>query len=134
MSLSLDSFTNQRIIYSNEGRVEVSKAYSTFHNRQVCIKVLPVSSLDDVNSVLKEALVQSSLSHPNVCQIYDCFMTGTMKNMKAVVVMEEMEKDLLTEIQERRAAKTPWTEEELWGMFKVLMETFAYLRTKVGFR
>lgn len=134
MSLSLDSFTNQRIIYSSEGKVEVSKAFSTFHGRQVCMKVLPLSSLSDINSVLQEVLVQSSLSHPNVCQIYDCFVAGTMGSMKAVVVMEEMERDLLTEIQERRAAKAPWAEEELWKMFKVLMETFAYLRTKVGFR
>ena len=130
MALSLESFTNQRVIYRHEDKVEVFKAFSTYHGRQVCVKVLPISSPDDINSVLQETLVQSALSHPNVCQIYDCFVTGSMAGLKAVVVMEEMEKDLLTEIQERRAAKSFWKEEQLWRMFKVLVETFAFLRSK----
>ena len=129
MALSLDSFHSQRTIYSIEGSVEVCKAYSTYHGRPVCIKIIPIARVKDMNAVLQEVILQSTVQHPNICKVFDCFVSGELTNLRAVIVLEEMEKDLLTVIQERRAEQCFWSEEELWSMFQVLVQTFAFLRT-----
>jgi serine/threonine protein kinase len=132
MTSPVSDFSDRSLIYEIEGTVQVFKAFSPSREKYLCLKVQPMKSDKDFNAVLQEALVQSSLDHPNICQIYECFLQTKPDGEKEVtVVMELMETDLLTVIQDRRKRKNPWSEAELMDMFRTLIQTFRYIQLKV---
>ena len=115
---ALNGLVISGLIYkSPDQRTQVMKG--AWGDCPVVVKVLEYSE-----SAMKEANIQNTLSYlDSVCKIYS--VVPKAETAELYVVMELLEGDLNMEIERRAALKQYWSEEELWGMFRTLIFTFA---------
>ena len=114
----VSELTFSDLVYqSPDGQTRVMKG--TWGDCPVAVKILQYTE-----NAWKEACIQNSLSSlDSVCRIYS--VVPRQESRELFVVMEWLEGDLNMEIERRAKAGLYWGEEELWGMFRVLIYTFA---------
>ena len=92
------------------------------HTIPVIIKEQIAASFFDINQAISEAMAMSALKHPGICTIYRCFVEEEKKGeIKSVIVMEQLEKDLMQEIEDRGKTDRYWTEKELMRFLALLV-------------
>lgn len=112
---------SQMVYQSPDGCTQIMKGY--WESYPVAIKVLPFSA-----SAMKESKIQNSLSClDSVCKIYQ--VVDKQEAGQIWIIMEWLEGDLYVEIQRRLQEQQFWSEEELWGMFRVLIYTHAFAQS-----
>jgi len=130
ITLSDISF-KKRIYQSLTGKQEVYIGELTPNNTKVAIKVNYCESTDEFNSVQREALTMSQLSHRNICVVYSSLLDFRHKRLTNLLVMEKCEGlDLYKEISKRAKESQFWSEEELWKHFTQLIDAFSLIQQK----
>ena len=83
-------------------------------------------SIHTASQTLNEVLRLVSLSHPNICRVYDCFVEEDRGNtLRTVVITEQFEKLLSVEIARRRRRNEYFTELELLQALAALAEALS---------
>lgn len=91
------------------GMANVYLALDTILDREVAIKILRGDSADDpkfVRRFQREALSASSLSHPNIVEMYDVGQDYSEDDPKYYIVMEYIEGKTLKQLIKKRGALT----------------------------
>mmetsp|Transcript_12921 Transcript_12921/g.13024 ORF Transcript_12921/g.13024 Transcript_12921/m.13024 type:complete len:547 (+) Transcript_12921:292-1932(+) len=80
----------------------------------------------------KEAELQISMKHPNICKCITAFLDQSYQyGYKYVIVMEFSENgDVEQDIENRRLRNNPWSETDLMTHMTDLIDAFAYLQEK----
>ena len=121
---------NREVIYMNQAN-RVSVYLGTYKGLSVVLKERIHSSITEANSALHEALHQIKLDHPVICKIYDCTLDTTdTGEIRSVIVMERMNRDLYEEITQRAEKLEYWTEEQLLRMLESLVEGLIFAQSK----
>jgi len=119
------------LIYSTS-TCHVYKAFDRRRNQLVVLKFLsmPVNNSSS-GAIQREVENQMSCRHPNIVELLDIFwyyLSST--TWVAVLELEQMMKDLITDIQFRLTNHFPYDEERLSDYFRTLVEVFAFAQDK----
>jgi len=106
--------------------VQVFRCWDEGKKKPVCLKEQTCETIQEFNRMLKEGINQTSLLHPGICKLYECFLKQDGATLKYAIVMEWMEKDLQQEIGERRKSHSVWTESDLLEIMYILIDALAY--------
>ena len=125
--MSLLAYYQFELIYQNPGAdVSVYRAYNQATHTPVVIKQLRCTSLSQANAAISESLTQARLSHPHICQVYECFLKEEGSGYVAVLVVEMMESDLFKEITRRAEQQQYWSEREVVEHLRDMAGALAY--------
>lgn len=129
--MSLLAYHQFELIYQNPGAdVSVYRAYNQATHNPVVIKQLRCTSLSQANAAIAESLTQARLSHPHICQVYECFLQEEGSGYVAVLVVEMMESDLFKEITKRAEQQQYWNEREVVEHLRDMAGALAYAETQ----
>ena len=114
-------------LYSNrEQDVRVYRGEVSALTLPVAVKEQLFASVEASNQAVHEALLQKALSHPNICQLYNVFLSSRGPQIVVTCVMEWMgQGNLLSYIEQRRSQTEPFTESEILSTLTTLTEVFA---------
>jgi serine/threonine protein kinase len=118
---------NLEMVYSDpSGRVQIFRCWDESKNKVVCLKEQACETIREFNTLLKEGLNQTSLYHPGICKLYECFLKQDGSQLKYAIVMEWMDRDLQREIDERAKSDNFWGENDLLEAMYILVDALAY--------
>ena len=118
---------NLEMVYSDpSGRVQVFRCWDESKNKVVCLKEQSCETIREFNTLLKEGLNQTSLYHPGICKLYECFLKQDGSQLKYAIVMEWMDRDMQREIEERSKSDNYWAENDLLEAMYILVDALAY--------
>lgn len=118
---------NLEMVYSDpSGRVQVFRCWDESKNKVVCLKEQACETISEFNTLLKEGMNQTSLYHPGICKLYECFLKQDGSQLKYAIVMEWMDRDLQREIDERAKTDNYWSENDLLEAMYILVDALAY--------
>ena len=138
---SIDDIKHVDTLYTNkrstgEG-VEIWKAsLNSSPGTQVAVKIYITQNNEEIKSIQNEIGIMKFLSGKRnlFLDYYGGFTDQVTKESKTFtrvgVVMELCEKNLTEVINERAKANNPYNEQELWSMFRDLVDCFAFLHTE----
>lgn len=119
--------SNLELIYSSAGgRVQVFRCWDEAKKKPVCLKEQVCETIQAFNVMLKEGINQTSLLHPGICKLYECFLKQEGSTLKYAILMEWMDRDLEKEITERRLEQKLWSESDLLEIMFILVDALAY--------
>ena len=129
--MSLADFEIEEVI-STKGKNKSTRILkSQINSNPVCLKTFTSEKFSAVQEALEEAklLLMASSQHPNICQMYDCFVEYLNESFCFVIVMEHFGNgDLEDEIKRRKRRKVWWTEKELFEIFTSLVDALSVLQ------
>lgn len=130
--MSRELLTVDKLIYENDSAgVKVYKGVFGQLQKPVAIKTITFSDSQFGNSLLREAMCLSSLNHPAILNIYDCFLQNlSAQQMSLTIVTDLMAGDLHEEIERRKATYAFWSEDELWEIMKTLICALSFAEKK----
>lgn len=103
-------------------------------NDIVCVKTFTSPKYSMVREALNEAqtLLEASLQHPSICQMYDCYTEVQPDRAYSFgIVMEYFERgDLEDHIQSRKYHCERWTESCLLSLYEQLVSALEVLQTR----
>ena len=116
------------LLYSNpDAGVRVLRGSIEPQHLPIALKELTFSGVRSCNQAIQEAMNHASLAHPNIVQIYDCFLEQAPGGLfTANIVTELMDRDLNQEIESRRGVGTFWTEPELFVCMQALISALSF--------
>ena len=83
------------------------------------------------NQALSEGLLQTQLSHPYICHCHRIWLEkDSAEGVKTVLVMELMQKDLMTAVQERMESGEYWGEGVLLWYLQCMASALGYAQGK----
>ena len=97
----------------------------------VCVKAFTSRKLPLVQEALNEAklLLKAASHHPNICQMFDCFIEEVDSKFRFGIVMEHFEDgDLEDEIKKRKQTNLAWDDAQLLEIFGGLINALAALQ------
>lgn len=106
--------------------MQVFRCWDEGKKKPVCLKEQVCETIQEFNGMLKEGINQTSLLHPGICKLYECFLKQEGATLKYAIVMEWMERDLQQEIDERQQSRTTWSESDLLEIMYILVDALAY--------
>ena len=114
-------------LYSNrEQDVRVYRGEVRALRLSVAVKEQLFASVEASNQAVHEALLQKALAHPNICQLYNVFLSSRGQQIVVTCVMEWMgQGNLMSYIEERRSKAEPFTESEIMSILTTLTDVFA---------
>jgi len=125
--MKLEDISLLEQLYSNrEQDVRVYRGEVSALTLPVAVKEQLFASVEASNQAVHEALLQKALSHPNICQLYNVFLSSRGPQIVVTCVMEWMgQGNLLSYIEQRRSQTEPFTESEILSTLTTLTEVFA---------
>lgn len=97
----------------------------------VAVKEQVHPTFSAANQALSEGLLQTQLSHPYICHCHRIWLeNGSAEGVKTVLVMELMQKDLMTAIQERVERGEYWEERVLLWYLQCIASALGYAKSK----
>jgi len=123
--------TPQSLLYeSPSSQVRVLKGLYSLSSLPVAIKEQRFATLSEANPLLKEALALSTLQHPCIIQLFDCYLESEGEEMVLTIVTELLEGDLKGAMDLRRQESRPWSEGELWAVMKKLISALSFAQRR----
>ncbi|CAG9332724.1 unnamed protein product [Blepharisma stoltei] len=129
-SVSSSDFIKKETLYKTNS-VEVFKAVLKNTGQEIAVKKLKFLSLEELNATYKEAWTMEVLKHPNFVKLYGILREESEDRERFILLAMEYfpQGDLAKEIKRRIAAGNEyWTEEDLWNLFKSLIQAYSYLQ------
>lgn len=117
------------VFTSSDGNVQLFRCWDEFHKKTVKLKELRCESVDDFNAVLKESTKQSSLVHPCICRLYECYLKQD-QCLKCVLVTDWHDKSLTQEITHRAQKNLFWTESAYLELLYHVTDALAYAQQR----
>lgn len=119
-------------LYENaEAGVRVLSGFLNPEHFPIAIKEQTFSSFRSANLAVREALALSSLSHPDIVRVYDCYLDQNEAGACVVcLVTELMDKDMGQEIETRRLEGRKFTPEEILNALRKLVGALSYAESK----
>ena len=115
------------LIYADQsGKVQIFRCWDEAKKKVVCLKEQVCETIQEFNAMLKEGINQTSLLHPGICKLYECFLKQEAGILKCAIVMEWMERDLQQEIEARRKTNSQWSEIDFLEIMYILVDALAY--------
>lgn len=116
-------------LYSNcSSGVSIYRAVNIHSEAQVAIKFKKTLDPEKIHAMEIEAKVQSTLTHPNFCKLYDYFLYREQDYYVIAMVLELVSSDLNREVNVRKGKKLYWTEEELVTYLFQIVDALEYLQ------
>jgi len=114
---------------SPDDTVQVFRCWDQYHKKVVCLKEQRCESISDFNSLLKEGVNQTSLVHPCICRLYECFLKQD-QHLKCALVTDWLDKSLSLEISERAEKGNPWSEADYMELLYCVTDALAYAQER----
>jgi serine/threonine protein kinase len=70
----------------------------------------------------------TSLNHPNLLKLYDCFWVQDQSRAFFVLIVEWCNKDLAKDLTQRRKSQYMWPEDQLFRLFTDLISALVYMQ------
>ena len=118
---------------SSNGLVKVYRGFdSSNSNLPIALKFQIHPSLKHANLTLREAMNQTSLTHPNVCKVINCSVKEWASGqVETVLALELMEKgDLMREIERRMIGGERWTQNELLEILEKILLALVFAQKR----
>lgn len=130
--MKLEDVTLREHLYSNHDQdVHVYRGEVLALGLSVAVKEQVFDSVEASNQALNEALLQKALSHPNICHLYNVFLSSRGHQVVVTCVMEWMgQGNLMTYIDQRCTRGEPFTEREILTTLFTLTDAFAAAQEK----
>lgn len=114
---------------SQDDAVQVFRCWDQYHKKVVRLKEQRCESIADFNSLLKEGINQTSLLHPCICRLYECFLKQD-QYLKCALVTDWLDKSLSQEITERAEKNNPWSESDYMELLYYVTDALAYAQER----
>lgn len=130
--MSRFSLHSGAVLYVNpEAGVRVLSGYLEPEHLPVAIKEQTFASMRAANLAVREAMALSSLSHPAIVRVYDCFLDQNEAGACIVsLVTELMDRDLGQEIDIRRAENRKYSQNDVFETARTLISALSYAESK----
>ena len=118
-------------LYTNvEAGVTVCEGVLTDSNTPIAVKKQTVTTVEQANACIHEAMVQMSLHHPNICKAYDCFLHQSDHSVTCILLLELLDHDLYTDIRLREQKKLYYEEADILEILSGLVSALRYAQEK----
>jgi len=108
--------------------------FEGFHKptqQNIIIKLYTYQESSKLAQGLKELFCQAKLQHRHFCDIIDVMFREADAGFELCLCLEKLEKDLQKEIEEKKDANSPYTEEELWCFLRGTVEALTLAQAQV---
>ena len=123
--LSPRSVQISELVYS---QVSVSVYRGRFQGLDAAVKVLLLPEDCDYSVLERECKTMTSLNHPNLLKLYDCFWVQDQSRAFLVLIVEWCNKDLAKDLTQRRKSQYMWQEDQLFRLFTDLISALVYMQ------
>ena len=118
------------LVYSSpDDTVQVYRCWDQYHKKVVRLKEQRCESITDFNALLKEGINQTSLLHPCICRLYECFLKQD-QHLKCALVTDWLDKSLAMEITQRAERNNPWSESNFMELLYCVTDALAYAQQR----
>jgi serine/threonine protein kinase len=131
--ITMKTITLTKLIYrSPDGGTEVHEGTIKYTAGKFAIKIMNCVSEADLAKKQKESELQQNMKHPNICECVASFKDESQTaGCRFIIVMEFSEDgDIEQEADKRKLKKNPWTETELFGHFRELIDAFGFMQDR----
>lgn len=120
------------LLYENPtSRVRILSGFYSPSSLPVAIKEQSFTTFEEANILLREALALSTLQHPCIIKLLDCYLETDSEGVAVITIVTElMQGDLKGEIDKRKLENRYWTEGELWEIMKKLISALSFAQGK----
>jgi len=117
----------QMQVYSAQS-VAVYKAL--YQGYDAAVKILTLTPDSDQKQLDKEWQALKGLQHDNIVRLYEDFWTEARGKWYLCLVLEWCAKDFYKDMQDRRSHQFPYTELELWGYLRQVVDVLAFMQNQ----
>lgn len=129
----LKTFTDYEVIYTApKTHLKVIKSYAHYLNSTVIVKVYSHIPVVSSSKMFFEAQYQMQFNHVNICKVLDVISEGEVGDQTLRIVLEQLEKDVKKEVEERGIVGMRYEESELLRFVVEVSAGLLYIHNQVG--
>ena len=129
----LKTFIDNEVIYTApKTNLIVTKSYAPYLNSTVIVKVYSHIPVISSSKMFLEAQYQMRFNHMHICKVLDVVSEGEKGDQTLRIVLEQLEKDVKKEVEERGLEGKRYEERDLLRFVIEVSAGLLYIHSQVG--